>query len=145
MRYYRVRITKSKSLKKIWIFRTSRPWRSNSLTPPSGNLAMNSSNPGSSSSSNPHHEWIQFQAKGRSHSLTYVRDTINSNSEVSHSILCPTTSAGTAASTFDEKEIEEMIRNLQEGSGMRGKFYSFAFPLQNYIFDITQLDIQKPY
>ena len=128
-------------------FRTSRPWRSNSLTPPSGNLAMNSSNPGSSSSSsNPHHEWIQFQAKGRSHSLTYVRDTINSNSEVSHSILCPTTSAGTAASTFDEKEIEEMIRNLQEGSGMRGKFYSFAFPLlQNYIFDITQLDIQKPY
>ena len=77
--------------------------------------------------------------------MTYVRDTINSNSEVSHSILCPTTSAGTAASTFDEKEIEEMIRNLQEGSGMRGKFYSFAFPLQNYIFDITQLDIQKPY
>ena len=74
----------------------------------------------SSSSSNPQHEWIQFQAKGRSHSLTYVRDTINSNSEVSsHSILnmCPTTSA----STFDEKEIEEMIRNLQEGSGMRGK------------------------
>ena len=97
-------------------FRTSRPWRSNSLTPPttSGNLPVNPPNS---------QEWIQYQAKGRSHSLTYVRDSINSEAPNTASAIL-NISPATSASTLDEKEIEEMIRNLQEGSGMRGEEFA---------------------
>ena len=107
-------------------FRTSRPWRSNSLTPPtSGNLPLN--NPPNA------HEWIQYQAKGqRSHSLTYVRDSMAGGLTTSTSVAdALNISPATSASTLDEKEIEDMIRNLHEGSGMRGmsirKPYKKAF------------------
>ena len=107
---------RSKKSKISQFFRTSRPWRSNSLTPPtSGNLPL--TNPQSHA-----HEWIQYQAKGqRSHSLTYVRDSMAGGLTTSTSVAdALNISPATSASTLDEKEIEEMIRNLHEGSGMRG-------------------------
>ena len=83
--------------------RTSRPWRSNSLTPPScPNLSPS--------------EWTPFQPpKGRSHSLTFERD-------LSSVDISP---ASSGCNLDTEKEIEDMIRSLPEGSGMKGKESSF--------------------
>lgn len=83
-----------------FLLRASRPWRSNSLTPPSSNSCLHLTAP----------EWAQ--QKGRSHSLTYVTDPE------------PSLSPASSTSTMDEREIEELIKNLPEGSGMRGDFFS---------------------
>ena len=89
--------------------RTPRPWRSNSLTPPS-NLSSNLS-PASPSTAS---EWFGV-SKGRSHSLTFDRDQAGL-SEAAKNI-----SPASSTTALDEKEIEEMIKLLPEGSGMRGK------------------------
>ena len=89
--------------------RTPRPWRSNSLTPPS-NVSSNLS-PASPSTAS---EWFGV-SKGRSHSLTFDRDQAGL-SEAAKNI-----SPASSTSALDEKEIEEMIKLLPEGSGMRGK------------------------
>ena len=91
--------------------RTPRPWRSNSLTPPSNvssNLSLSAS-PSTTAS-----EWFGV-SKGRSHSLTFDRDQAGL-SEAAKNI-----SPASSTSALDEKEIEEMIKLLPEGSGMRGK------------------------
>ena len=89
--------------------RTPRPWRSNSLTPPS-NVSSNLS-PASPSTAS---EWFGV-SKGRSHSLTFDRDQAGL-SEAAKNI-----SPASSTTALDEKEIEEMIKLLPEGSGMRGK------------------------
>lgn len=67
---------------------------------------------------------FQYQ-KGRSHSLTYDRD--NTASEAAN------ISPASSSTALDEKEIDEAIRNLPEGSGMRGiaihDFFRAAFLL----------------
>ena len=90
--------------------RTPRPWRSNSLTPPS-NVSSNLSLSASPSTAS---EWFGV-SKGRSHSLTFDRDQAGL-SEAAKNI-----SPASSTSALDEKEIEEMIKLLPEGSGMRGK------------------------
>jgi len=87
--------------------RTPRPWRSNSLTPPS-NVSSNLS-PASPSTAS---EWFGV-SKGRSHSLTFDRDQAGL-SEATKNI-----SPASSTTALDEKEIEEMIKLLPEGSGMR--------------------------
>ena len=84
--------------------RTSRPWRSNSLTPPATDQHLSAS---------PTDHWSQYQNKGRSHSLTYVRDS-SSNPE-SNQI-----SPASSVSMIEEKEVEEIVKTLPEGCGMKG-------------------------
>ena len=89
--------------------RTSRPWRSNSLTPPSSDvLTPNMSSDWTGSF--PHN-----YPKGRSHSLTFERGAADCLSESTMNI----SPAASSASLLDEKEIEEMIKSLPDGSGMR--------------------------
>lgn len=96
--------------------RSSRPWRSNSLTPP-GTSTLHNLTPSPT-------EWTLYpQPKGRSHSLTFDRELpAGAGSEAS-------ISPALSASALDDKEIEDMIKNLPEGSGMRGKQKALRFLL----------------
>ena len=84
-------------------FRTSRPWRSNSLTPPATDQHLSAS---------PTDHWCQYQNKGRSHSLTYVRDSTTSEASIS---------PASSVSMIEEKEVEEIVKTLPEGCGMKGQ------------------------
>ena len=87
-------------------FRTSRPWRSNSLTPPATDQHLSAS---------PTDHWCQYQNKGRSHSLTYVRDSTTSEASIS---------PASSVSMIEEKEVEEIVKTLPEGCGMKGQLGS---------------------
>ena len=85
-----------------------------SLTPPS----VSNLSPASSTSAS---EWV---TKGRSHSLT-------NHAGISEA---KTISPAGSASALDEKEIEEMIKLLPEGSGMRGKANIPSIPEHDFEF-----------
>lgn len=83
--------------------RVARPWRSNSLTPPGSTQIATHLTP-----QEWHEEQQQQQQKVRSHSLTYVRDVAMEQALYDSN-----------AANMEEEKIEEMIRHLPEGSGMR--------------------------
>ncbi len=108
------------------IERTSRPWRSNSLTPPTSCQLQNLPPSSEAWSTSPFH-----QSKGRSHSLTFDRDQIPNGSGDN---LSPAVSA----SALEDKEVEDMIKNLPDGSGMKGSTFqnthNFGNRIESFFF-----------
>ena len=82
---------------------TTRPWRSNSLTPP-GCMTQQEWQPTSA--------FVPQSPKGRSNSLSFDNHA---------NIFCMGGHGGGENSSAEDEKIDEIIRGLPEGSGMRGK------------------------